>query len=100
MRVRIFWEDQANGPIESYPPHRLLLRSLHDRDDVKAKYPELRQLHEQISSVPCKGNGNVLNQLEKNASTFADLGCALIATLDNDKLQELMSSRKIRLSCN
>lgn len=100
MKVRVFWEDQSGGPIENFPPHRLLLRSLHDRGDVKAKYSELHQLHQQISPVPCKGNGNLLNQLKIKACTFADQGCALIATLDGDKLPELMNSKNMHAPCN
>ncbi len=85
MTVYVLWENHATGSIRDFGPHAFLVACVADR--LGTNRFEL-QRQEVINGRSCNGNSNVFRELGRqplwNAAPY------LIATLDADKLHDLL----------
>lgn len=81
-RIRVFYEDQAAGPVKQFGPHLLLCACVGDR--VAATPWELQH---RIDGQPKKGDSKLLTACERHAKRQLDE--VVFALFDSDRLHHL-----------
>lgn len=93
MKITVLWEDQRGGTIKGFGPHELLVSCV--ADELSRVRDEIKKL---IVSVPKKGNGNVVQALQRELDRLRNLG-PVCAVLDRDQAVNLWPAGSRPAAC-
>lgn len=86
-KVTILYEDSRRQLSREYGPHELVKSYL---ADVLAIDRYDRRLKDDLVPIPCKGDSNLLKQIQRNGERLIRNGGWVIAVFDADKLHRLV----------